>query len=196
MSANGDTILWKTSSNGIMISQYTNPFTAVSSLPSSAAIASDKKNNSVFYAAAGSKFYLSTDGGKTFTAKGSLGSSTSPFKVIVNPNVSGDVWVSTDKGLFHSTNSGTSFTTISGVSQAWGIALGAPKSTGGYPALFAAANIDGIGYFRSDDAGVNWVKINDAAHGFGAASANCIAADPRIYGRYVSFQSDLLAGPR
>ncbi|RPD82611.1 Oligoxyloglucan reducing end-specific cellobiohydrolase [Lentinus tigrinus ALCF2SS1-7] len=183
VSADGDTILWKTSSNGIMVSQYTNPFSAVSSLPSSAAIASDKKNNSIFYGADSSKFYLSTDGGKTFAVKGALGSSTSPFKVVVHPNVTGDIWVSTDKGLFHSTDTGSTFTTISGVSQAWAIALGAPKTSGGYPALFAAANISGVGYFRSDDAGVNWVKINDAAHGFGSASANCMAADLRIYGR-------------
>lgn len=183
VSADGDTILWKSSNNGILVSQYTNAFSAVSSLPSSAAIASDKKNNSVFYGAAGSSFYLSTDGGKTFTAKGSLGPSTSPFRVVVHPNLTGDVWVSTDKGLFHSTDSGTSFTTISGVPQAWSIALGAPKTAGGYPALYAAANIDGIGYFRSDDVGVNWVKINDAAHGFGSASANVIAADLRVYGR-------------
>ncbi len=167
-----------------MVSQYTNPFSAVSSLPSDAAIASDKKNNSIFYGASGSKFFVSTDGGKTFSAQGTLGSSTSPFRVIVHPNVTGDVWVSTDKGLFHSTNTGSTFTAISGVSQAWSIALGAPKTAGGYPALFAAANIGGVGYFRSDDAGVNWVKVNDAAHGFGSASANVLAADLRVYGRY------------
>ncbi|OJT06937.1 Xyloglucanase [Trametes pubescens] len=183
LSANGDTVLWKTTSNGIMVSQYTNPFSAVSSLPSDAAIASDKKNNSIFYGASGSKFFVSTDGGKTFSAQGTLGSSTSPFRVIVHPNVTGDVWVSTDKGLFHSTNTGSTFTAISGVSQAWSIALGAPKTAGGYPALFAAANIGGVGYFRSDDAGVNWVKVNDAAHGFGSASANVLAADLRVYGR-------------
>ncbi|KAL1952015.1 hypothetical protein VTO73DRAFT_1164 [Trametes versicolor] len=183
LSANGDTVLWKTSSNGIMVSQYTNPFAAVASLPSDAAIASDKKNNSIFYGASGSKFFVSTDGGKTFAAQGSLGASTSPFRVIVHPNVTGDVWVSTDKGLFHSTNTGATFTAISGVSQAWSIALGAPKTAGGYPALFAAANIGGVGYFRSDDAGVNWVKVNDAAHGFGSASANVLAADLRVYGR-------------
>ncbi|CDO72307.1 Glycoside Hydrolase Family 74 / Carbohydrate-Binding Module Family 1 protein [Trametes cinnabarina] len=183
ISANGDTVLWKTSGNGILVSQDTNPFAAVSSLPSDAVIASDKKNNSIFYGASGSKFYLSVDGGKTFTATGSLGSSTSPAKVIVHPNVTGDVWVSTDKGIFHSTDTGSTFTAIPGVSQAWAIALGAPKTSGGYPALFAAANIGGVGYFRSDDAGANWVKINDAAHGFGSASANCIAADLRIYGR-------------
>lgn len=165
------------------MSQNQGTFTSVSSLPSTAVIASDKKSDTIFYGASGSSFYLSTDGGKTFSVKGSLGSSTSPSKVIVNPSVTGDVWVSTDKGLFHSTNSGTSFTTVSGITQAWAIALGAPAKAGGYPALFAAANIGGIGYFRSDDAGVNWVKINDAAHGFGSASSNVLTADPRVYGR-------------
>lgn len=103
--------------------------------------------------------------------------------MLVNPGVTGDVWASTDKGLFHSTNSGTTFTSISGVTQAWSIGFGAPVTTGGYPAIFAAANIDGVGYFRSDDAGVNWVKINDAAHGFGAISGNVLTGDPRIHGR-------------
>ncbi|KAF4623544.1 hypothetical protein D9613_001966 [Agrocybe pediades] len=183
LSADGDTVLWRTNGNGVMVSQYTNAFTAVPSLPSDAAIASDKKNNSIFYGASQSKFYLSTDGGKTFAAKGSLGSSTSPVKVVVNPSVTGDVWVSTDKGIFHSTDSGSTFNALSGVTQAWAIALGAPAKSGGYPALFAAANIGGVGYFRSDDQGVNWVKINDANHGFGSASSNVITADPRIYGR-------------
>ncbi|KAG7099404.1 hypothetical protein E1B28_001257 [Marasmius oreades] len=183
ISADGDTVLWRTDGNGVMVSQYTNPFIAVSSLGANAAIASDKKNNSVFYGADSNRFYLSTDGGKTFSAKGTLGSSTSPSKIVVNPSTTGDVWVSTDKGLFHSTDSGSTFTAISGVSQAWAIALGAPAKAGSYPALFAAANIGGIGYFRSDDVGVNWVTINDGAHGFGSASSNCMAADPRVYGR-------------
>ncbi|EIN14753.1 hypothetical protein PUNSTDRAFT_48495 [Punctularia strigosozonata HHB-11173 SS5] len=184
-SADADTVLWRTGSNGVMVSQYTNAFTAVPSLPSDAAIASDKKNNSIFYGASGSTFYLSTDGGKTFASKGSLGTSTAPVKVIVHPNVTGDVWVSTDKGLFHSSNvvSGTAFSAISGISQAWSIGFGAPKTSGGYPAIFAAANIGGVGYFRSDDAGVNWVQINDASHGFGSAAANVVTGDLRIYGR-------------
>ncbi|KAF9535842.1 Oligoxyloglucan reducing end-specific cellobiohydrolase [Crepidotus variabilis] len=183
LSADGDTVLWRTSANGVLVSQYTNAFAAVSSLPSTAVIASDKKNNTIFYSAAGSSFYLSTDGGKSFAIKGSLGSSTSPVKIVVNPSVTGDVWVSTDKGLFHSTNSGTSFTTISGISQAWAIALGASAKSGGYPAVFAAANKGGIGYYRSDDTGVTWAKINDNTRGFGSASANVLTADPRIYGR-------------
>jgi len=183
ISANGDTVLWSTSSNGVLVSQYNSTFTAVSSLPSGAIIASDKKDNSIFYAASGSQFYLSNDAGKTFTSTTTLGSSTAPVKVVVNPNFSGDVWVSTDTGLFHSTNFGSTFTAISGVSQAWAIALGMAKFPGGYPAVFAAANIGGVGYFRSDDSGATWVQINDAAHGFGSVSSNVLTADPRTYGR-------------
>ncbi|KAG6845973.1 hypothetical protein H0H87_011021 [Tephrocybe sp. NHM501043] len=184
LSADGTTVLWRTSANGVQVSSNQATFSAVSSLPSTAVIASDKKTASIFYGASGSSFYISTDNGKTFTVKGSLGSSAYPSKIVVHPTVTGDVWVSSDTGLFHSTDSGATFIAISGVTQAWAIALGAPATTGGYPALFAAANIGGVGYFRSDDKGVNWVKINDAAHGFGSASANCLTADPRIYGRY------------
>lgn len=204
LSANGDTVLIRTSSGSIQVSQYTNSFTTIASLPSGSVIASDKLNNSIFYglscrfafegcvisneckAASGLSFYLSTNGGQSFTAtKGALGASTAPVKIVVNPGVTGDLWVSTDAGLFHSTDSGNTFTPISGISEAWAIALGAPATTSSYPAIFAAANINGVGYFRSDDEGVSWVQINDAKHGFGSASANVLSADPRIYGRYV-----------
>ncbi|KAI0310081.1 hypothetical protein OF83DRAFT_1071109, partial [Amylostereum chailletii] len=183
LSADGDTVLWSTSSNGVQVSQFTSTFTAVSSLPAGSIIASDKLNNSVFYGASGASFYLSIDGGKTFASKGSLGSASSPVKIAVNPAVTGDVWVSTNTGLFHSTDSGSTFSAIEGISAAWAIALGAPKTSGGYPAVFAAAAVGTVGYFRSDDQGATWVQINDAAHGFGSAGSNVLTADPRIYGR-------------
>lgn len=41
-SADADIVLWRTDGNGVMVSQYTNAFTAVSSLPATAVIASDK----------------------------------------------------------------------------------------------------------------------------------------------------------
>ncbi|KAG8710306.1 hypothetical protein FRC11_004653 [Ceratobasidium sp. 423] len=161
--------------------------TAVQSLisPPTGANLISGKNNTIFYAASGSKFYISTNNGVSFTATaGSLGSSTAPVKVVVNLNTSGDVWVSTDKGLFHSTNFGATFTADSSVTAAWAIGLGAPKTTGGYPAVFVAGTIGGVvGYYRTDDQGVNWVQINDASHGFGAASANVLTGDPRVYGR-------------
>lgn len=59
-----------------------------------------------------------------------MGDSTSVFEIAANPFTANDVWVSTDKGLFHSTSAsnGTAFTAVDGVSQAWGLALGAPPA--------------------------------------------------------------------
>ena len=42
MSANGDTLLWSTTSNGVMKSQYQASFATVSTVPAGAVIASDK----------------------------------------------------------------------------------------------------------------------------------------------------------
>ncbi|KAG5638389.1 hypothetical protein H0H81_000285 [Sphagnurus paluster] len=190
ISADAATVLWSTNTNGVQVSTNSATFSNVPSLPSGAIVASDKKTAGIFYGASGSTFYVSTDSGKTFAAaKGSLGASAYPAKIVLNPGVTGDVWVSTDKGLFHSTNSGATFAAVAGVTQAWAIALGAPAKTGGYPAVFAGANIGGVGYYRSDDAGVSWVKINDAAHGFASVGGNCLTADPRVYGRYVDLSS-------
>ncbi|CAE6449652.1 unnamed protein product [Rhizoctonia solani] len=184
ISADGDTILWR-NDNGTRVSRNSNAFAAVTGIGSNAVIASDKKNNTIFYAASGSKFYISTNSGTTFTATaGSLGSSTAPVKIVVNLNTSGDIWVSTDKGLFHSTNFGATFTADSSVTAAWGLGLGAPKTAGGYPAIYIGGTIGGvIGYYRTDDQGANWIQVNDATHGFGAVSANPLTADPRVYGR-------------
>lgn len=152
-SADGQTVLWKTT-EGMQVSQYTNAFTSVSTLPADAAIASDKVNASIFYGASGSSFYISKDGAQTFSIAGALGSSTAPVTVFVNPNVTGDVWVSSDKGIFHSTDFGSTFIQLDDVTQAWAISLGAAASSDAYPALFAVAEFGSQGgYFRSDDEG-------------------------------------------
>jgi xyloglucan-specific exo-beta-1,4-glucanase len=184
ISADADTVLWSTSSSGVQVSTSQATFSSVTSLPATAVIASDKKTNSLFYASYAGKFYVSTDTAKTFTSKVTLGSSTASNYIAVNPNTAGDIWVSTDKGLFHSTNNGNSFTAIAGIAAAWRIALGAPAKSGGYPAVYAAATISGTStLFRSDDAGANWIQISDAKHGFALASSMILAADLTIYGR-------------
>jgi xyloglucan-specific exo-beta-1,4-glucanase len=126
ISADGDTVLWSSASNGVLQSSDVNiTFTAVSSLPSGAAIASDKLNNSIFYGASGSVFYTSTNGGLTFSETGALGSSTTPVKVVVNPNVTGDVWISTDVGLFHSSSLSATPVAIGQITEAVSIISGA-----------------------------------------------------------------------
>jgi xyloglucan-specific exo-beta-1,4-glucanase len=167
----------------VLVSRNNATFAAVSTLPGDAVIAADKATNANFYGASGSTFFVSTDGGASFSRKGSLGSSTAPFDIAVHPTKSSDIWVTTNKGLFYSSNSGSSFTQISGITEAWGVALGAPASSTAYPSIFVAARIDGaVAYIRSDNTGASWLKINDG-YGFGSASANVIAADARVHGR-------------
>jgi hypothetical protein len=76
--------------------------------------------------------------------------------IVVNWATRGDLWISTDVGVFHSRNFATNFYQISGFTSAVGVALGAPKIIGGYPAVFASGVYRGVaGYFHSDNAGVN-----------------------------------------
>jgi hypothetical protein len=50
-------------------------------------------------------------------------------------------------------------------------------------AIYITGEIDNVlGFFRSDDAGKTWVRINDDQHGYGAVDT-AITGDPRVYGR-------------
>src|SRR5690606_26989611 len=99
------------------------------------------------------------------------------------PGQSGDVWVAGETGLFRSTNGGSSFSAISGVSWAYNVGFGAPAPGRSYPAVYAVATVDGVtGLFRSDDAGSSWVRINDDAHQWGNMGA-ALTGDPDVFGR-------------
>ena len=186
LSADADTILLSTSSSsGVLRSQNSATLASVSSLPSAAVIASDKSNNTFFYAASGSTFYLSTDTAATFTQTTTLGSSTTVNALRAHPSTAGDIWASTDTGLFHSTDFGKSFVQIgSGCTEGWSFGFGKPASDAAYPVLFGFFTVDGVtGLFKTEDEGVNWQLISDSSHGFGSASANIVNGDLATYGR-------------
>jgi xyloglucan-specific exo-beta-1,4-glucanase len=122
-SADADTVFLM-SSDGAFVSQFTKPFVSVSSLPLGAAIASDKRNNSVFYGGSAGSFYASTDIGSSFLKTASLGSSKTVSQIRVHPLVAGDVWVTTDTGLYHSLNYGQAFSKIStGLTAGYGFGM-------------------------------------------------------------------------
>ncbi|KAG8856494.1 hypothetical protein FRB91_000775 [Serendipita sp. 411] len=181
-SANGDTLLWSTPNLGVFRSQNQVTFAAVSALPSGAAVAADKVNGTALYAASGSKFYSSVDTGASWTSV-TVGNMTSASWIAANPFKAGEVWVSGNGGIYASTNYGKTFTALPSVSNAWKIAVGAPKTTGGKPSLYAAATINGLNTLYRTDDHTNWIKISDADHGFGSTSGIVLAADPRIYKR-------------
>lgn len=175
-SALGDTLLWAQGSGftGIQVSKNGSAFTAASGVPSGSAIASDKQDNTVFYAVSGSAFYASTDGGASFAQTATLGDADSSTQIAVNPWKGGEVFVSTGVGVFHSTcvrvfyyccccscyydgprshttseyfsDFGNSFTGLPTVTNAWSLAVGKPNSsdTSSTPTLFVAGTINGI----------------------------------------------------
>ena len=177
ISASATNLVWSTGSNGVLYSSNSGTFTASSTIPSGAAIASDKRNDTVFYGGSGGSFYLSTNGGKTFATTTKLGSASTVNKIVANPSVAGDVWASTDTGLYHSTNYGKTFTTISGPTTGYSFALGKSTSNAYKYNVFGFFVVGGAtGLFESKDVGATWSMISDAKHGFGSASANPVAA--------------------
>ncbi|THH08451.1 hypothetical protein EW145_g2691 [Phellinidium pouzarii] len=184
MSASGNTLLWTQASgfSGVMVSKDGAPFTAASGIPNGAIIASDKLNNTVFYAASGADFFISVDGGSTFKQVSVLGSATGSTQIAASPFTAGEFFVSTSHGVWHSTNYGANFTGLGGPTQAWSIAAGKGASASGPPALFAAATIGGLNsLYRTDDLGANWAKLPTVATALSQASGMVLAADPNVY---------------
>jgi xyloglucan-specific exo-beta-1,4-glucanase len=166
-SADADTIIWSTGSQGVFRSQYESKFSAVSSLPSGAVVASDKRNNTVFYGGQSSTFYVSANTGVSFASAGALSGASSIRDIVAHPTMAGDVWVSTDVGIFHSTNYGASFTKVStAITSTYQIALGLGSGTSWNLYAFGTGSA-GARLYGSSDAGATWTDIQ-GTQSFGA----------------------------
>jgi xyloglucan-specific exo-beta-1,4-glucanase len=160
---------------------FGNSWTQAAGLPTGAVVESDRVDPMRFYGHSAGRFYLSVDGGAHFTAAAALPQATAKFKAV--PGVRGDLWLAGEGGLWHSVDSGASFTRVTTVASGLSVGFGraAPGST--YPALYLAGTVDGVvGVYRSDNAGAGWLRINDDAHQYGNMGET-ITGDPRVYGR-------------
>jgi len=180
----------------------------VTGLPAGMNPIADRSNPAKFYAldAAGHRMYLSTDGGATFTSAydvsglpagaaaggaGGRGGGGGGTRMAAVGGREGDLWV-VGSSLYHSSDGGRTFKEIAGhppiSARSSMIPLSFGKAAPGkdYPAIYLA-NQSGTaspaaGIYRSDDLGATWVRINDDQHQWGNR-VDCIAGDPRIYGR-------------
>jgi xyloglucan-specific exo-beta-1,4-glucanase len=151
------------------------------------------------------KVYTSTDGGHTFTLnQSSVSAGLAPnyflnTSLVVNPNAEGDLWLADGNAVYHSLDSGATWTKLSQFASIMGsnpwpdvqgatvVALGKAAPGAAYSAaVYVVGVVNGVwGVYRSDDAGVTWERFNDDAHQFGGIGV--MAADQNIYGRiYVS----------
>ncbi|ABP66699.1 type 3a, cellulose-binding domain protein [Caldicellulosiruptor saccharolyticus DSM 8903] len=181
--ADGSVVVWAPKGAPVCYSTDNgNTWNQCANVPSGAIVYSDRVNPNKFYAFKDGKFYISNDKGKTFIQSPATGLPTSGnFKAV--PGREGDIWLVGDNGMWHSVDGGYTFTKIENVNEAASIGFGKPAEGKTYPAIYTYAKINGIrGIFRSDDAGMSWVRINDDNNQFGCANAD-ITGDPRVYGR-------------
>ncbi|MFI2037933.1 cellulose binding domain-containing protein [Streptomyces bottropensis] len=192
--SDGSRFVWSPVGTGVRYATgFGTSWSASTGIPAGAIVESDRVDPKTFYGFKSGKFYVSSDGGATFTASNATGLPSGDsvrFKAL--PGVKGDVWLAggaTDGayGLWHSTNAGATFTKVSGVEQADTIGFGKAASGASYQTLYTSAKIGGVrGIFRSTDKGASWTRINDDAHQWGW-TGGAITGDPRVYGRvYVS----------
>lgn len=164
-SADGDVILWSTLNEGVLASRNQGKLENVT-LPASSVIASDKKNNTVFYAASKATFYVSTDAAITFT-ESPLANVTEIRHIAAHPDQAGEIWVSTDAGIFHSTDFGQTFSPLSSSpSNAHAVSVGKGDGTAWNLYVFGNGSA-GKKLYGSADGGATWLDIQ-GSYSFGA----------------------------
>ncbi|MEU0676522.1 cellulose binding domain-containing protein [Streptomyces sp. NPDC006172] len=188
--SDGSRFVWSPEGAGVHhTTGFGTSWTASTGIPAGAVVESDRVDPKIFYGFKSGRFYVSSDGGATFTASAATGLPSGDsvrFKAL--PGAKGDVWLAGGAsdgayGLWHSTDGGASFAKLSNVQEADTVGFGKAAPGASYQTLYTSAKIAGVrGIFRSTDKGATWTRINDDAHQFGWTGA-AITGDPRVYGR-------------
>ena len=164
-------------------------------LPENIRVIADKVNPKRFYAvdAVAGLLYSSEDGGATFhtdtlqlavkTLRRGNASLTNrrgdprggQDRIYSTPGREGDLWIAAYDGLYHSTTrTGFDFRALDKVRTIYAFGFGKAKPGSNYPALYLIGVVNGqYGFFRSDDAAVSWMRINDDAHQYGLVLHIC-----------------------
>ncbi len=105
-----------------------------------------------------------------------------------------DLWLATEAGLYHSTDAGASFLKDQRIESASKVGFGRAAPGRAYPTIFfngrlrEGLEVSAYGFYRSDDGGKSWIRINDDQHQYGRI--NSITGDPRVFGRvYIASDS-------
>jgi len=179
--ANASCVVWSPKGGNVNLTKDNgSSWQQSTGIPAEAVVESDRVNPDKFYGLSNGTFYVSTDAGKTFVAAAKeLGNGK--FRAV--PGIEGDIWLASTSGIFHSTDSGSTFEKLANVESAECIGYGKAASGSNYMAIYISGTIDGkYGIFRSDDKGASWIRVNDDNHQYAWTGAS-ITGDPRIYGR-------------
>jgi photosystem II stability/assembly factor-like uncharacterized protein len=136
-------------------------------------ICADRVNGQLFYyythyngQAWGGFLYRSEDGGASFSLASSGLESKDKVKIEAVPGKEGHLFAAFPggKGLYFSSDRGTTFKAVTGVERCDVFGFGAPLETSSHPTIFMAGSVGGVqSIFLSRDYGVSWEDINDGA---------------------------------
>lgn len=199
IAVNADASVWIWTPRGTLPSFTTDKgetWTECVGLPKGIKVIADKVNPLRFYAVdvVGKTLYTSVDAGKTFSAKpldiqlktsgrGGRGDNRGgQDRVYSMPDREGDLWVAAYDGLYHLNSTLEANGANPHVNTIYAFGFGKSRTENGYPALYLIGVVDGIyGFFRSDDIGGSWTRINDDAHQYGLVLHIC--GDMQEYSR-------------
>ncbi len=191
LSANGSTIVWAPdASDTFFSSDNGNTWLPSKSVRSGLKPIADTYKNNVFYAydAEQGEIYVSENEARSFNKIEHRLPSLPKWKLQDGnlravPGRAGHFFVTTGAGLYRSKDYGKSVTLLNSVNESYLIAFGKAKQANHYPSIYLWGKVaNEIGFFRSDDEGMNWLKLNDDMHQYG--SARCIAGDMQTYNRF------------
>jgi xyloglucan-specific exo-beta-1,4-glucanase len=192
ISANGSTVLWKSTVGSAHRCYLTTNlganWTASAGLTFTCNPVADPENDAKFYAYYPTDGYLyaSTNGGLNFYRAGQPGTGgAATFRVA--PGLEGHIWIALGSaGVKYSTNSGVSFRS-GNLSVCDAIAFGKAAPGATYPTLFiwGKPTSSGVaGMYRSNDQGATWLRVNYTAHQYGGrGNAGLIEGDKNVHGR-------------
>ena len=198
VSADGKTFVWTPRKNSTFFTtNYGTNWTACQGLATGFQVIADTVDPTRFYAydSRTGRLLASTNGAADFPVAGATlpavegfgagfgGDGGASSTLYSTPGHEGDLWIAfRNLGLYHSTNRGVSFAKVDGVQTADSLGFGKAAPGRNFPALFLSGKAGQVqALFRSDDAGLSWVRINDDQHQFGWV--NHVTGDPRVYGR-------------
>lgn len=178
-SADGDAILWSSWNKAVFLSTGGSAFAVVPELSAdkgasggaNPVVAADKRNGTVFYAAFAhnATLLVSADKGASFAAAaGRLGSATAVVDIAPHPAVEGELYVSTDAGVFRSTDYGATFSQLAGtLTNAQQMSLGLSSDGSSWTVYALGTGPAGKRLYASDDDGATWTDVQGDEQGFG-----------------------------
>lgn len=137
----------------------------------SSPIASDRVDGDTFYVCSGSTFYVSRDGGESFTeySPGGLPESTSLVQIEASPYQAGQLLVCLkNQGVYLSEDYGETFTALGDFQSPYNAAIGKGIDNPVYYVYDTADET--VGLYKSADGGQSWEKITDGSNNFSSIS--------------------------